>query len=219
MKEVQSSSPSNSSNNNTSNSKPQQIPKLCVRFPSKRSIQCVEYVDRIGDDDHDIKNNIWCNEQELNLRRHRIKCDIRDWTRGRRNSDNMTFSSLGLEGYVGKGKLQKLHARQIQMDTIRTELYEQWLLHQSMKQEQQQLQEQQQEHGMMEFERPEQQHAHANSEVPISNSENNIVNDDDFSIDDDELAAACEMATQYSRDKAHADALELQRQVENIYKL
>ena len=99
------------------------------------------------------------------------------------------------------------------MDTIRTELYEQWLLHQSMKQEQQQ------EQGMRELERPERQHAHANSEVPISNSENNIINDDDFSIDDDELAAACEMATQYSRDKAHADALELQRQVENIYNL
>ena len=173
-----------------------------VRFRSNQSIETVEYVTPLNEYDSETYNKLWCTAYELSIQRHALKCELRDYTRyGRRNSDNMTFSSLGLTTYVGHGKRQKQHARNMQMSAVRAELYEQWLLHQQSKKQKQQ---QQKEGQQMPQQQREQQDSTTTADV------------DDFNINDEELAIACSLATQYSRDKAHQDALQLQDQVQNL---
>ena len=178
-----------------------------VRFRSNQSIETVKYVTSLDEYDIETYNNLWCSEYELNVRRHQLKCELRDYTRfchgvgrgrsGRRNSDNLTFTTLGLKPYVGHGKRQKQHARNVQMSAVRTELYEQWLVHQQSKKQQMQMQVEEQ-------------------EQPMQQQQDQSVDTDDFNINEEELAIACCMATQYSREKAHQDALQLQYQVEKF---
>ena len=129
-------------------------------------------------------------KHEKYMRQRRIQCEIQDFKQGRRQSDDLTFSTLGLLDKISSSteKQQQQIARQTLRDLVQ---------------------------NYNEFEK---QFKQLQQEKEESKEEEDNDNYDDLDMNDMlALAAICETATYESRKRAYQNAIGLQQQVEQYY--
>lgn len=95
-----------------------------VRFPSRRS--CMEEVKRISRlSNYSLSEVIavWGDTEEHKLHKKELKNAVKDMIQGRRMSDNLTFTSVGIDDKIGEGKVEKIQAREDGWEAVFDEQY------------------------------------------------------------------------------------------------
>ena len=94
--------------------------KKAVQFHQRDSIAEVQRISRISMYNPDEVTAYWGDSEEHRLRKQELKEAVMDWHKGRRNSDNLTFTTVGIEDKVGEGrairKEMRWRSRNVVMD-------------------------------------------------------------------------------------------------------
>ncbi len=86
-------------------------PKKGVRFHKRGSIEEVKRISRISMYNPEEIIAYWGDSEEHLLRKEELKKAVLDLHRGRRSSDNFSFTSIGIEGKVGEGRALRKEMR------------------------------------------------------------------------------------------------------------
>jgi hypothetical protein len=81
--------------------------KKGVQFHSRGSVEQVRRISRYSMYQPEEVVAYWGESNEHKLRKEELKMAVRDWQLGRRNSDNFTFSTIGIADKVGEGREKK----------------------------------------------------------------------------------------------------------------
>lgn len=99
---------------------PPENQKKGVAFRSRDSIEEVQRISRYSNFAIEEIEAVWGDGDEHMLRKQELRTTVREWQQGRRNSDNLTFTTRGLMDKIGEGKeakkLNRERARQAVMD-------------------------------------------------------------------------------------------------------
>jgi hypothetical protein len=82
-----------------------------VQFHKRGSIEEVRRISRLSTYGTEEVIAYWGNNDEYRLRKQELKEAVIDWHYGRRNSDNMTFTAIGIEDQVGEGRALRKEIR------------------------------------------------------------------------------------------------------------
>jgi len=80
------------------------LKKKGVQFHTRNSLEEVQRISRFSTYDPEEITAYWGDDDEHQLRKEELKSAVMDWQMGRRNSDNLSFSMVGLEDKVGPGR-------------------------------------------------------------------------------------------------------------------
>ena len=84
-----------------------------IRFPSKDDVLNERFnISRLSTYELEEIMAVWGDKEEQIENRIKLKQEVREFAQGRRLSDNMTFTSMGLTDKIGIGRLEKQHYRQ-----------------------------------------------------------------------------------------------------------
>jgi hypothetical protein len=97
-------------------------PKKGIQWHSRNSIEVIKRIPRVSQAySTDEIFAVWGNSDEATLRKQELKVAARDVEYGRRKSDNMTFSTVGIRDKVGAGHMEKQEARFKAWDAVMDE--------------------------------------------------------------------------------------------------
>ena len=103
---------------------PVAIRRRGVQFRSRNSIEDIRRISTISNYDLDEVIAVWGNEDEQTQRVQELKQEMSDLYNGRRASDNLTCTSIGL--HVGPRQSEKLEAREATYQAVLFEQYRQY---------------------------------------------------------------------------------------------
>lgn len=91
-----------------------------IQFRSRDSIEQVKRISKFTSYNVDEVESYWGNSSDHKLRKEELRQTVQEWKQGRRQSDNLTFTTIGIMDKIGKGKQKKKanreKARQAVMD-------------------------------------------------------------------------------------------------------
>jgi len=91
---------------------PAPVPKKKgVQFHRRESVEQVQRISRYSMYDPEEVIAYWGDTDEHRLRKEELKAAVVDWQMGRRQSDNFTFTTLGIADKVGEGRAMKKEIR------------------------------------------------------------------------------------------------------------
>jgi hypothetical protein len=97
-------------------------PKKGIQWHSRNSIEVTRRIPRVSQSySTDEIFAVWGNSDEARLRKKELKLAAKDMQYGRRQSDNMTFSTVGISDKVGAGRMEKQEARSEAWDAVMDE--------------------------------------------------------------------------------------------------
>jgi len=85
--------------------------KKGVQFHSRSSMEQVRRISRYSNYDPEEVVAYWGDSNEHRLRKQELREAVLDWQMGRRNSDNFSFTTVGIADKVGEGKAIKKENR------------------------------------------------------------------------------------------------------------
>ena len=98
--------------------------KRNVRFASRRSImEDVKRISRLSNYSLSEVIAVWGDTEEHKLHKKELKTAVKDMVTGRRMSDNLTFTSVGIDDKIGEGKYEKIQNRQDGWEAVFDEQY------------------------------------------------------------------------------------------------
>ena len=98
--------------------------KRNVRFASRRSImEDVKRISRLSNYSISEVIAVWGDTEEHKLHKKELKNAVKDMVTGRRMSDNLTFTSVGIDDKIGEGKCEKMQNRQDGWEAVFDEQY------------------------------------------------------------------------------------------------
>jgi hypothetical protein len=110
---------------NDDNNDPNPPPrKKGIRFPDRQSrIEEVRRISRLSNYALEEVIAMWGDTEEHALQKMELKEAVSDIVQGRRNSDNLTFSAMGLTDKFGNRKVEKKQARMESWEAVLDEQY------------------------------------------------------------------------------------------------
>jgi hypothetical protein len=96
-------------------------PKKRIQWHSRNSIEVIRRISRVSQYSVDEIAAVWGDDDEAILRKQELKLAAKDMQAGRRLSDNMTFSTIGIRDKVGAGREEKREARYKAWDAVMDE--------------------------------------------------------------------------------------------------
>ena len=93
-------------------------PKKGVGFRSRDSIEQVRRISRFSNYSIDEAEAYWGDGSEHKLRKQELRETVQEWQRGRRMSDNLTFTTKGIADKVGPGKILKKENRAVSRQAV-----------------------------------------------------------------------------------------------------
>jgi hypothetical protein len=98
--------------------------KKGIRFPDRQSrIEEVRRISRLSNYALEEVIAMWGDTEEHALQKMELKAAVSDIVQGRRNSDNLTFSAMGLTDKFGNRKVEKKQARMESWEAVLDEQY------------------------------------------------------------------------------------------------
>ena len=85
-------------------------PKKGIQWHSRNSIEVIKRISRVSQYSIDEIAAVWGDDDEALLRKKELKAAARDVKYGRRTSDNLTFSTVGIRDMVGLGRQERKEA-------------------------------------------------------------------------------------------------------------
>jgi hypothetical protein len=97
-------------------------PKKGIQWHSRKSIEVIKRIPRVSQS-YSVEEflAVWGDSDEATLRKQELKVAASDMQYGRRMSDNMTFSTIGIRDKVGAGRMEKQEARFKAWDAVMDE--------------------------------------------------------------------------------------------------
>ena len=102
----------------------QQRPRRGVQFHSRGSIEQVRRISRYSNYSEDELIAYWGETDEFKLRKQDLREAVQEWQAGRRMSDNLNFTTIGLMDKIGEGRKEKKKIRETSRQAV---MYEQEL--------------------------------------------------------------------------------------------
>ena len=96
-------------------------PKKGVQWHSRNSIEVIKRISRVSQYSIDEVCAVWGDDDEAKLRKQELKATASDVKSGRRISDNLTFSTVGMRDMVGLGRKERKEAIYDAWDTVMNE--------------------------------------------------------------------------------------------------
>ena len=96
-------------------------PKKRIQWHSRKSIEVIKRISRVSQYSIDEIFAVWGDDDEATLRKQELKVAASDVKNGRRMSDNLTFSTVGIRDKVGLGRQEKREARNKAWDAVMDE--------------------------------------------------------------------------------------------------
>jgi hypothetical protein len=96
-------------------------PKKGIQWHSRNSIELIKRISRVSHYSIEEIFAVWGDDDEAIRRKQELKVAARDMQYGRRVSDNMTFSTIGIRDKVGLGRQEKQEARYKAWDAVTDE--------------------------------------------------------------------------------------------------
>ena len=96
-------------------------PKKRIQWHSRKSIEVIKRISRVSQYSIDEIFAVWGDDDEATLRKQELKVAASDVKNGRRMSDNLTFSTVGIRDKVGLGRQERKEAIYNAWDTVMNE--------------------------------------------------------------------------------------------------
>lgn len=97
--------------------------KKGVQFHSRGSVEQVRQISRYSMYDPEEVVAYWGESNEHTLRKQELKQAVMDWQMGRRNSDNFSFTTVGIADKVGEARQVKKENRWRSRNAVMDEQY------------------------------------------------------------------------------------------------
>jgi hypothetical protein len=81
--------------------------KKGIQFRSRDSIEEVKRISKFTTYDAEELESYWGDSSEFKLRKQELRTAVQEWKQGRRQSDNLTFTTIGIMDKIGEGKAIK----------------------------------------------------------------------------------------------------------------
>jgi hypothetical protein len=81
--------------------------KKGIQFRSRDSIEEVKRISNITTYNAEEIESYWGDSREHKLRKQDLRVEVQEWKQGRRQSDNLTFTTRGLMDKIGEGRVIK----------------------------------------------------------------------------------------------------------------
>jgi hypothetical protein len=92
-----------------------------VQFPSIRSMEQVRRISRYSNYAIDEIESVWGDGDEHKLRKQELRTAVSEWQQGRRMSDNLSFTTIGIADKVGPGRKVKKENRIVSRQAVMDE--------------------------------------------------------------------------------------------------
>jgi hypothetical protein len=89
-----------------------------VKFHSRGSIEEVRRISKVTNYSEEELIAYWGESDEFKLRKQDLRIAVQDWQQGRRVSDNLEFTTIGLLDKIGEGRKQKKKNRQVSRQAV-----------------------------------------------------------------------------------------------------
>jgi hypothetical protein len=89
-----------------------------VKFRSRDSIEQVRRISKATHYSEDELVAYWGESDEFRLRKQDLRVAVQDWQQGRRVSDNLDFSTVGLLDKIGEGRKEKKKNREVSRHAV-----------------------------------------------------------------------------------------------------
>ena len=98
--------------------KPRNKKKGGIQWHSRESIEVVKRISRVSQYSPDEVIAVWGDNDEFRLRKQELKKAAQEMQQGRRVSDNLTFTTIGIADKVGPGRQMKKELRKSAWEAV-----------------------------------------------------------------------------------------------------
>eukprot|EP00339_Tiarina_fusa_P024163 CAMPEP_0116999392 /NCGR_PEP_ID=MMETSP0472-20121206/2111_1 /TAXON_ID=693140 ORGANISM="Tiarina fusus, Strain LIS" /NCGR_SAMPLE_ID=MMETSP0472 /ASSEMBLY_ACC=CAM_ASM_000603 /LENGTH=158 /DNA_ID=CAMNT_0004698793 /DNA_START=141 /DNA_END=617 /DNA_ORIENTATION=+ len=89
-----------------------------VRFHSRGSIQQIRRISKATNYSEEELVAYWGESDEFRLRKQDLRTAVQEWQQGRRMSDNLEFTTIGLLDKIGEGRKEKKKNREVSRQAV-----------------------------------------------------------------------------------------------------